>query len=377
MRLTSRERLMRIFQNKEIDRPSLKLWGASADPEWCLHPAYLPVNRLAVEKTDIFGGVGFPYDHWAGQNIDRYRETYTTETGDPNWFHNHTVLHTPKGDLHMVERCSRCGDPGFIIEHMIKEPEDIDAILSLEYAPFPVDRADYDRTDAWMGDKGIVTINIHHAGYGAQMLMGSETMAYFAIDERERLEELIRVFGQRLADHTRQILALGIKEPVFSWVGPEVLQPPLMRPEDFQEFVHHVDKPICDLIHNAGGHVWVHSHGKVAQLIDSYIDMGVDVLNPLEPPKNGDVFMEEIVARYGNRIGWEGNIEIQELLLSSKDRIRQLIDECVEAGWKSGRFILCPSAGHMEYPQPTEQYIENLLFYLNYGYEAVERCRKD
>ena len=150
-----------------------------------------------------------------------------------------------------------------------------------------------------------------------------------------------------------------------------------MRPEDFEEFVHDVDKPVCDLIHDAGGHIWLHSHGKVANLIDSYIDMGIDVLNPLEPPKNGDVFMDEIVARYGNRIGWEGNIEIQELLLSPQDRIRQLIDECVEAGWKSGRFILCPSAGYMEYTQPTQQYIENLLFYLNYGYEAVERCRKD
>ena len=149
-----------------------------------------------------------------------------------------------------------------------------------------------------------------------------------------------------------------------------------MRPEDFQEFVHHVDKPICDLIHNAGGHVWVHSHGKVAQLIDSYIDMGVDVLNPLEPPKNGDVCMEEIVARYVNRIGWEGNIEIQELLLSSPDRIRALIDECVALGSPSGRFILCPSAGFNEYPFTTQEYVDNLLLYLQYGLEAVERCRK-
>ena len=33
MRLTSRQRLMRIFQNKEIDRPYLKLWGAAAESE--------------------------------------------------------------------------------------------------------------------------------------------------------------------------------------------------------------------------------------------------------------------------------------------------------------------------------------------------------
>jgi hypothetical protein len=30
----------------------------------------------------------------------------------------------------------------------------------------------------------------------------------------------------------------------------------------------------------------------------------------------------------------------------------------------------------MEYPRPTEQYIDNLLFFLRYGLEAVERCRR-
>ena len=81
--------------------------------------------------------------------------------------------------------------------------------------------------------------------------------------------------------------------------------------------------------------------------------------------------MHDIISRYGNRIGWEGNIEMQDLLLSSQECLRFLIDECVAAGKQSGRFILCPSAGYMEYPQPTEQYIHNLMFYLQHGLEAV------
>ena len=152
--------------------------------------------------------------------------------------------------------------------------------------------------------------------------------------------------------------------------------PPLMGVKDFEEFVFDMDKPICDAIHDAGGHVWVHSHNKVAKFIDSFIDMGVDVLNPLEPPKNGDIDFNEIVAKYGNRIGWEGNIEIQEIIQASPERLRYLIDECVNAGNKSGRFILCPSTGYMEISQPTEQYINNLMLYLRYGLEAVERCAK-
>ena len=376
MKLTSRERIERIFRNEEIDRPALKLWSAGIDPEPVLHPAYLPVNRLASETTDLFGGAGFAFDLYSGANIEKYRETYLTEADHPDWRLKHTVFHTPKGDLRMIERISLKGDPGYTKEYMVKEPEDIDKLLSMEYAPFPLNRAGYDHANARMGDRGVVMIGLAHAAYGAQIMMGSETLAYFSVEERERVRALIQVYADRLLAHTKAILDLGIPNGIFSWVGPELFLPPLLGPADFTEFVHDMDKPICDLIHNAGGYVWVHSHGKVANFIDSFIDMGVDVLNPLEPPKNGDIHMEEIVSRYGNRIGWEGNIEIQEILLSSKERLRDLIDECVAAGSRSGRFILCPSAGHMEYTAPTEKYIDNLLFYLRYGLEAVERCRK-
>jgi uroporphyrinogen-III decarboxylase len=275
----------------------------------------------------------------------------------------------------MIDRVSVKGEPSFIIEYMIKEPEDIDKLLSMEYLPYPLERSGYDAAVGKMGDRGVTMIGLDHAAYAVQRLTGSETLAYLSIDEHERLHELIQVYADRLLAHTNAILDLGIRNPIFSWVGPELYLPPLMRPADFEEFVHDMDKPIGDAVHNAGGHVWVHSHGKVADFIDSFIDMGVDILNPLEPPKNGDIDMNKIIARYGNRIGWEGNIEIQEILLSPEERLRTLIDECVEAGWKSGRFVLCPSAGYMEYPQPTEHYIRNLMVYLRYGLEAVERCR--
>lgn len=376
MKLTSRERIERIFRNQEIDRPALKLWSAGRNPEPVLHPAYLPVNRLAAETTDLFGGTGFAFNIYAGANIEKYQESYLTEADHPDWRYKHTIFHTPKEDLRMIERISLRGNPGYTKEYMVKEPEDIEKLLSMDYTPFPFDRTGYDLAQAQMGDRGMVMIGLSHAAYCAQIMMGSETLAYFSVDERERVQELIRVYADRVQQHTKSILELGIDNGIFSWVGPELYLPPLMGPDDFEEFVHDMDKPVCDLIHNAGGYVWVHSHGKVANFIDSFIDMGVDVLNPLEPPKNGDIHMDEIISCYGNRIGWEGNIEIQEILLSSQERLRDLIDECVAAGNKSGRFILCPSAGHMEYIEPTEKYIDNLLFYLRYGLEAVERYRK-
>jgi uroporphyrinogen-III decarboxylase len=185
------------------------------------------------------------------------------------------------------------------------------------------------------------------------------------------VSEAVSTFSARVHAHVKAVLSAGIK-PVFGWVGPELCIPPLMAERDFEEFVVAAEKPYCDTIHNAGGYVWLHCHGKVGKLLERYIYMGVDVLNPLEPAKNGDVDLNEVVGRLGNRLGLEGNIEIQDILTADTETLKALMRDCVDAGAKSGRFILCPSAGFMEYPRPEPQYIDNLMTYLNYGYELLE-----
>ncbi|MDD4126023.1 MAG: uroporphyrinogen decarboxylase family protein [Eubacteriales bacterium] len=373
MKLTSHDRIMRIFQNKELDRPALKLWGATDDP-YLLHPAYRPVRELAGRISDLFIGYSLPFNIYCGQKSEGQAESFITDTDDPTFKDNHIVFHTPKGDLHGVERISTVGEPSYTTEHMIKEPEDIEKLLSMEYEPFDFKADGFFQRQRQIGDRGVVLVNLYHAGYSLQCLIGSENMAFFSIDCRDKLERAIGVFSDRIREFVKSVTASGIRAP-FQWVGPEVFIPPLMSPRDFTDFIYKYDKPLCDDIHNAGGYVWVHSHGKVANFIEQYIAMGVDVLNPLEPPKNGDINLESIIDKYSNRIGWEGNIEIQEIIQAKPERLKDLIHACVSAGNKSGRFILCPSAGYMEYPFPAEQYIDNLLLYLQYGFECVERCR--
>ena len=373
MKLTSRERIMRIFKNEDIDRPALKLWGAGFPDEPQLHPAYQPVSDLAYEVSDLFIGSGFSFDIYGGMEFNDRREVWWEDTKHPTWKDEHTVLHTPKGDLHMVERVSTVGEPSYTTEYMIKEPEDFEALLSLPYTPFPIDTKAFEEKKAKLGDRGVVMAGLDNASYAFHRMMGSETLAYFSVDERDLLLHGIDIYAKRLYDHTKAILDAGINAP-FSWVGPELFIPPLMGPQDFHDFVYNFDKKLCDLIHDRGSWVWVHCHGKVANFIEEYISMGVDILNPLEPPKNGDIDMARTVEKFGRRIGLEGNIEIQELLQASPERVRMLIDECVAAGSKSGRFILCPSAGYMEYPFPESGYIDNLLLYLRHGLDAVERA---
>jgi hypothetical protein len=366
--LSSRERLTRIFRGEEIDRPALKLWGFEPD-QAMLHPDYMPVYQKAAELSDWFASAGSNFNIAAGQlagelitrdwkpHSDLWKELIVTYT-------------TPKGDLTERHMVSTVNAPGYTMEHAVKEPEDLEAILSMPYEPFPFQAKNYFNMETRVGDKGITLFDIDHAAYFLHRLMGSETLAFFSVDCRELLRRAAAVFSERLLRHLKSAIDAGIRG-VYGWVGPELFIPPLMSPNDFEDFVFTFDKPLCDLIHDAGGYTWLHVHGKVNNFIERFIAMGIDVLNPLEPPKNGDVHLPDLVKNYGSRMGWEGNIEIQEILQAEPDRIIRLVRECVEAGAPSGRFILGLSAGYMEYPFPEPVYIRNLLLYLEEGYRQV------
>jgi hypothetical protein len=370
--LTGRERLTRIFRGDEIDRPAIKLWGFQPDQNM-LHPDYEPVYRKAAELSDWFAGAGSAFNMAAGKNS----ETLLTRDYKPHsdlWKELVVTYHTPKGNLTERHMVSTINAPGYTMEHAVKEPEDLEAVLSLPYEPFPFQAEGYFDMETRVGDKGLTLFGIDHAAYVLHRLMGSERLAFFSVDHRDLLHQAVSVFADRLRQHVQSAIDAGVRG-IFSWVGPELFIPPLMAPDDFDDFIFKYDQPLCDLIHDAGGYTWLHVHGKVNNFIERFITMGIDVLNPLEPPKNGDIHLPDLIRNYGKRLGWEGNIEIQELIQAEPDRLTGLIRRCVEAGAPSGRFILGLSAGYMEYPVPEPGYIRNLLIYLEEGYREVEKYR--
>lgn len=373
MELTSKERIMSIFSNTQADRPALKLWGAwnYKQGDYLLNPMYEPIARKAAQLTDLFIYAEAPFNMYCGQNsLITYKDV---EIGDPFWYQKHTTFHTPMGDLRHVDMVSKIGEPGYAVEYSVKQAEDLQKILSMPYEPF-LYSDNILQTQAELVDRGVAMFSIDHIGYSLQRLTGSENLAYFSYDCRDLVQEVLDTFAKRLYAHVKEAIDQGVRIP-FCWVGPELLTPPLMSVKDFEDFCFNYDKPICDLVHNANSYVWVHCHGKVRHLIERYIQMGVDILNPLEPLKNGDVNLKEVAKTFKGRIGLEGNIEIQDILLASSDELKYLIEQCVESGKISERFILCPSAGFMEYPNPTQKYIDNLMLYLDYGYQCVTNAK--
>jgi uroporphyrinogen decarboxylase len=97
------------------------------------------------------------------------------------------------------------------------------------------------------------------------------------------------------------------------------------------------------LKHNPKGKLAVHSCGAIFNFIEDFIEMGADILNPVQPNAAGmDTFL--IKERFGDRLSFHGAINSQEAI--AQGTILDLVKE-VEIRIKhlspGGGYILSPS----------------------------------
>ncbi|MGC9318197.1 MAG: uroporphyrinogen decarboxylase family protein [Armatimonadota bacterium] len=89
----------------------------------------------------------------------------------------------------------------------------------------------------------------------------------------------------------------------------------------WREFFKARYRRLYDAIHEAGMHAWMHSCGHVNDVIEEWIDCGLDVIN-LQQPRN--LGIEEIGRRYRGRICFLSLCDIQMTLpLGTEDDIRR------------------------------------------------------
>jgi hypothetical protein len=307
-----------------------------------------------------------------GCRRDEFVAVEERPTDSDEWVDVVVTYHTPEGDLRTIARRSTVGKPGYDMEYLLKDPGDIKKLLSIPYEPFPFLPERHIESDTAVGDRGIAVFGLDHAMYGLQRVIGSENFAMWRIECDDLMMEAMTVFATRIRKHVMRALETGLR-PVFGWVGPELCIPPLMSFDDFDRYVFALDKPLCDLIHDGGGYVWVHSHGRMGGLLERFVEMGVDVLNPIEPPPMGDVTLEDAFDVVGSRMGLEGNIEAGDLMIGDEDDVREMIHDALMAG-RGRRFILCPTSGYMEDPTPPETLINNLLLFIHEGVRFAEAC---
>lgn len=116
----------------------------------------------------------------------------------------------------------------------------------------------------------------------------------------------------------------------------------LLSPEMWEEQLKPFHTRLNRAIHNHGARVIYHSCGSVTRLVPGFIDMGVDILQPLQfTASNMDPYQMKLL--HGDRIAFEGGVSVQRTLLETEDKVRQEVEELVHILGRGGKYILGPA----------------------------------
>ncbi|MCK5803858.1 MAG: hypothetical protein KAI66_13540 [Lentisphaeria bacterium] len=333
--MTRRERLRRCYFNQELDRPAVysRVGFPKDDSSYDSLKAYL---ALHTEQKAGWSGSQFESGIPFETRTEAYSEDFECRID---------VLHTPKGDLTCSRLLSLKGQPGMQQDFLVKNASDAEKYLSLPAPEFRGDTSTFFALDSTVGDAAIVDVSLsmNPGGFVAQ-LCGSETFAMMSITDRDLLHALCEQHMVAMMRKAEFLLDAGIG-PFFTMLGEEYIVPPLHGMRDFTDFNVKYDKPIIDLIHNGGGRMHVHSHGSVKSVFQGFVDMGVDVLHPFEPPPQGDMLAHEAKAFARDKMCLEGNIQIHRMYEATPEEIREETEQLISDAFDDGKgLIVCPTA---------------------------------
>lgn len=108
-------------------------------------------------------------------------------------------------------------------------------------------------------------------------------------------------------------------------------------PKHFEDQLHPVFKELCRFFKSRGMYVFLHSCGRVKDLIPYFVEEGIDVLQPLEVKAGMDLV--ELKEEYGDKIAFMGGIDVRLMALDDLKPLEEEIKRKVTVGKQGGGYI--------------------------------------
>jgi len=241
------------------------------------------------------------------------------------------------------------------------------------YGPGPLQtRADVDRID-WP-DPGAVDVSdmlqaagVLPPGLGiitgvggiftrTWMLMGYEHFSTALADDLDLVAEVSARVGQIQCAVMRRVVKMpGV---VAAWYGDDLAytESLLVSPKVLRKYFFPWIEELAGIAHAAGFPFIMHSDGRLWQVLDDLIALGVNALQPIEP-KAMDIY--DLKRRYGDRIAIFGNIDMGYTLTGgagTPEAVRSEVRRQIKELAPGGGYGLSSGSGLTRYVQ-----LENFL----------------
>ena len=116
----------------------------------------------------------------------------------------------------------------------------------------------------------------------------------------------------------------------------------LMSPTMYRSILKPVHADYLRFIRErTGAKVFFHTDGDVFPLIDDFVEMGVDILNPIQTSAGRMANLEELKDRWGDQLTFCGAIDTQRILpYASPDEVRKEVRRVIEILGVGGGYLL-------------------------------------
>jgi uroporphyrinogen decarboxylase len=378
MTMTSRERFLAVFRGEMPDRVPVTLF--IQDQGHFLNQLYpevdprdyetLQLKVIEIQKqfgVDVFVrllfGVNDPLSvHMGGLNVAHQTENWEVHTEeitqDKTTIHRSTIR-TPGGTLtqdfsiHEVR-------PGTLMyactKKPIKSPADLD--IAIQYEPRLPNpgtaekvKAHIQRIQDAVGEDGIVGSWTPHGPFNnASLLIDLNELYCLFLTDYAFYEKLMTFAMERILDYTRLLDEAGVD---VHCVGGNVPGGFLGKPT-YDKYVLPFERKYIQFVQQNGTPAMYHNCGEIMNLVESYKDLGVRIVEPFSPSPLGDADLAQAKAIVGDAYIIVGGVDqVNVIQNGTLDQVKRATEETIKIGKPGGRFIL-QSADFLEYGTPVE-----------------------
>lgn len=302
--MTSRERVLKAIRHETPDRVPLDVW----------------IGRPDVEKACVakYGSLDAFYD---AMRTDIYT-AYTHAVRD-------LLVRRPGEKLrYPIDELSRLEFP---------DPSDSRVYAPHDHSRVPVQEA----VEKYHGKGKAVFCHVWGVGESLQGLMGIENMMMCMATDREEMKRLFLRSGEWTAEVVKRVIAMGVDVVRFSddWGSTRAL---MFSPKDWWELIYPADKIIVSAARSLNVPVALHSDGYIYDILPGIVEMGVNVLHPLQASAGMD--QRKVKEEFGDRLCLYGGLDVTYTLPRGTDaEIRAEVVEKMTTLKPNGGYIFCTS----------------------------------
>ena len=190
---------------------------------------------------------------------------------------------------------------------------------------------------------------------------GMEEFLMSTVSNKKFAEAIMEKFTQIYIKATENFLKeVGEYIDVFAyWDDVGMQNGPMIRPSFYREYVKPRQKRLFDVIRkHSDAKIFLHSCGASSQFIPDFIEIGVDILNPIQVSAKG-MDTKKLKKEYGKDITfWGGGVDTQDVLpFGSKVDVREEVQKRIEDLAAGGGFVFA-AVHNIQNMVPAENIIE-------------------